>query len=275
MSFEQVKARHRLAWGLDVASYQKHTTLELVPVAEQLVEIADPAWDSALIDIGCGPGTATFPAAKRVGPGGRVLGVDLAAPMLAAAERAAQALQLTNVTFQVGDAEVLEDVPDASFDAAISNFGVIFAPRPAEVVASAARVLKPGGTFTISVWTNAGVVEETYGILRSITGPLPEGIPGPETWGDPGVAEERFSAAFKDVRVTPIEVPCNYPSVDDAWIRMRDGRPPFALAYGRLPLEQKQEVEQVSRDFFRRHADENGRVSYVRGASIVKGWKKG
>ena len=72
MSFEQVKARHRLAWGLDVASYQKHTTIELVPVAEKLVEIADPAWDSSLIDIGCGPGTATFPAAKRVGPGGRV-----------------------------------------------------------------------------------------------------------------------------------------------------------------------------------------------------------
>ena len=71
MSFEQVKARHRLAWGLDVASYQKHTTIELVPVAEKLVEIADPAWDSSLIDIGCGPGTATFPAAKRVGPGGR------------------------------------------------------------------------------------------------------------------------------------------------------------------------------------------------------------
>ena len=43
MSFEQVKARHRLAWGLDVPSYQKHTTVELVPVAEQLVEIADPA----------------------------------------------------------------------------------------------------------------------------------------------------------------------------------------------------------------------------------------
>jgi len=275
MSFEQVKARHRLAWGLDVDSYVRYTSGELAPVAERLVELADPAWNGSVIDIGCGPGTASFPAARRVGPGGRVLGVDLVAPMVAYAERAAETLHLTNVAFAVGDAEDLEGVPDASFDCAISNFGVIFAPQPERAVLEAARVLKPGGTFALSAWVPVGMVEETFALLASITGPPPEGVPTAQNWGETGVAESRLAAAFDAVEVTPLEVSCNYASVDDAWQRMRDGRPPFALAYGRLPLDQKQDVEARARELLRRHADENGRVSYVRQAAIVKGVKRG
>jgi len=274
MGFEQVKARHRLAWGLDVDSYVRHTAGELVPVAERLVEIADPAWDGSVIDLGCGPGTATFPAARRVGPGGRVLGVDLAAPMIAFAERSAAAQGLTNVQFVVGDAEELGDVPDASFSRAISNFGVIFAPRPERMVAEAARVLAPGGTFTLSVWIHVGMVAETYALLSSITGPAPEGVATSESWGEPGTAEQRLGEAFDDVRFLPVDVPCSYSSVDEAWNRMRDGRPPFALAFGRLPMDQKLEVEERARALYRQHADANGRVSFVRQAAIVQGVKR-
>jgi len=274
MGFEQVKARNRLAWGLDVESYVRHTSGELLPVAERLVEIADPAWDSSVIDLGCGPGTATFPAARRVGPGGRVLGVDLAAPMVAWAERSAAAQGLTHVQFVVGDAEELGDVPDASFQCALSNFGVIFAPRPERMVAEVARVLAPGGRFTMSVWMNVGMVAETYALLASITGPAPEGASTSEQWGEPGAAEQRLSKAFDDVRVLPIEVPCSYASVDEAWNRMREGRPPFALAFGRLPMDQKLEVEERARAMYRQHADASGRVSFVRQAAIAQGVKR-
>jgi SAM-dependent methyltransferase len=274
MSFEQVKARHRLAWGLDVDSYVRHTSSELGPVAERLVEVADPAWNGSVIDVGCGPGTATFPAAKRVGPGGRVLGVDLAAPMVAWAERSAATQGLTHVTFMVGDAEDLGDVPDGSFERAISNFGAIFAPRPERMVEEVARVLAPGGTFTMSVWIPVGMVLEAIELLASIAPPPPEGVPTSESWGQPGVAEERLSAAFDDVSVMPLEVPCSYSSVDEAWTRTREGRPPFALAFGRLPLDQKQEVEARARAMYRQHADENGRVSFVRQAAIVQGVKR-
>jgi SAM-dependent methyltransferase len=274
VSFEQVKARHRLAWGLDVDSYVRFTSEELGPVAERLVEIADPAWGAAVIDIACGPGTATLPAARRVGPGGRVHGVDLAPPMVAWAERAAEAQGLTNVTFAVGDAEDLTDVPDGSFDAALSNFGMIFAPVAERAVEEAARVLKPDGTLTIAVWVPAGAVAETLELLRSISPPPPEGASTSESWGEPGVAEARFARHFDAITVTPLEVPCEYASVDIAWQRMREGRPPFALAYGRLPLEQKQDVEERARAMFRAHANEDGRVSYVRQAAIVKGVKK-
>jgi SAM-dependent methyltransferase len=275
VSHEAVKARHRLAWGLDVEAYVHYTAGEIGPVADRLVEVADPAWNGAVIDIGCGPGTATFPAARRVGPGGRVLGVDLAPPMVAWSERAAKAQGFTQATFEVADAEDLADVPDEAFNTAISNFGVIFAPDPARVVAEAARVLKPGGVFALSVWVPVGVVAETFALLASISPPPPAGASTSESWGEPGVAESRLATHFEPVIRESVRVPCDYASVDIAWQRMRDGRPPFALAYGRMTLEQKQDVEERARALFRKYAGEDGWVRYVREAAIVRGMKRG
>ena len=71
---EAVKARQRLTWGLDVEGYVKHTVSDHAPVAERILEIADPPWASSLLDVGCGPGTATLPAGHHhyaiAGPAG-------------------------------------------------------------------------------------------------------------------------------------------------------------------------------------------------------------
>ena len=273
-SFEALKARHKLAWGMGVEGYAKHSAPELGPVAERLIDIADPPWEGAVIDIGCGPGTATLRAAKRVGPGGRVLGVDLAPPMVAWAERRAAHDHLTNVTFMEGDAETLEGVPDASFDTAISNFGVIFAPDGAQMVATTARVLKPGGVFAFSVWIERGIGEELSRFLETILPPAPEGATPRDSWGDPEVARQRLHTHFDAVTFTEVEIPLEYANVDEAWMRMREGRPPFALAYGRMPVDQKKEVEERARELFRHHADEEGHVHYVRYAAIVRGVRR-
>jgi SAM-dependent methyltransferase len=275
MSHEQVKARHRLAWGLDVESYVRLTASELGPVAERVVEIADPAWGSSVIDIGCGPGTASFPAAKRVGPGGRVLGVDLAAPMVAWAERKAESQGITQARFAVGDAEDLAEVPDAAFDAAVSNFAVIFAPDAARAIAEVARVLKPGSVFVMSVWLPVGIVAETTALLDSVTPPPPEGASTPGSWGAPGAAEERLSAHFDAIERTAVQVPSDYPSVDAAWQRMREGRPPFALAYGRMSTDQKTEIEGRVREMFRKYAGDDGHVRTVREAAVLRGIRRG
>jgi SAM-dependent methyltransferase len=208
-ALEAVKARHRLTWGLDVEAYVKHTASEIGPVAERIVQIADPPWNGSVLDLGCGPGTATLPAAKRVGPGGRVVGIDLAPPMVAWAERAAEKLTITNATFQVGDAEDLSAFADGSFDRVISNFGVIFAPSPERAVAEAARVLVPGGSFVMSVWIPVGIVKETFDLMSSIAPPPTPGISPPESWGERGVAEARLAKAFERVELTPLTVACS------------------------------------------------------------------
>jgi len=86
----------------------------------------------------------------------------------------------------------------------------------------------------------------------------------------PGALAPRFD----DVTWTDVEITVEYANVDDAWLRMREGRPPFALAYGRMPLDQKQAVEAQVRELFRKHADEAGRVRSVRYAGVVRGVRR-
>ena len=88
------------------------------------------------------------------------------------------------------------------------------------------------------------------------------------------MAEARLSQHFDGITRAEVPVPCEYPSVDIAWQRMRDGRPPFALAYGRMPADQKLEVETRVRELFRGYAGEDGRVKYVREAAIIRGVKR-
>jgi SAM-dependent methyltransferase len=274
MSGEQVKARHRLAWGLDVESYVRHTASELAPIADRLIEVLDPAWGASGLDVGCGPGTATLPLARRVGPGGSVVGVDLTAPMVAWAERAATKEGITNARFLVGDVENLEELGDAAFDVVVSNFGLIFAPDPARAVGELARVLKPGGVCAFSVWLPVGAVAETWALTATISPPLPEGVASPQEWGADGVAEQRLAPHFDAVTRTEVHAQCDYATVDIAWQRMKEGRPPFALAYGRLPMEEKLAVEAKARELYRKYTQPDGRVRYVREAAIMRGVRR-
>jgi len=275
MSFEAAKARHKLAWGMGVEGYAKHSAPELGAIAERMIEIADPAWGASVIDLGCGPGTATLRAAKRVGPGGRVLGVDLAPQMVAFAERRAQAEGITNAEFLEGDVEELEGVADASFDVAISNMGVIFAPDGERMVDTVARVLVPGGVFAFSAWIERGIAVELSAFLHEILPPSPDGATIRDSWGEPETARTRLAPHFDDVTWTEVEVTCDYANVDEAWMRMKEGRPPFALAFGRMSLDRKQEVEEQARALYRGYVGDDGRVRFVRNAGVLRGVKKG
>src|SRR5437763_7782997 len=79
-----------------------------------------------VLDLGCGDGTTALPAAKL---GADVLGVDIASNLVAAGNRRAQEMGLTNCRFQEGDATNLEDLSDDSFDLTVSIFGAMFAPK--------------------------------------------------------------------------------------------------------------------------------------------------
>jgi enediyne biosynthesis protein CalE5 len=108
----------------------------------------------AVLDLGSGTGYPALLAAQTVGPSGSVIGLDLAADMLAAAERKARRLGLTNIAFKVGDASILP-FDTAAFDAVISRFCLMFLPEVQKAVAEVARVLKPGRWFAATVWSSA------------------------------------------------------------------------------------------------------------------------
>ena len=106
-----------------------------------------------LLDLGAGSGFDAFIAAPKLGPGGRVIGVDMTAEMIANARRNAKTFAertgLRNIEFRLGEIEHLP-VPDASVDVVISNCVLNLSPDKPQVWREIARVLKPGGRVAIS-----------------------------------------------------------------------------------------------------------------------------
>jgi ubiquinone/menaquinone biosynthesis C-methylase UbiE len=104
-----------------------------------------------VLDLCCGAGASALPAARRVGPRGRVVGVDVSERLLNLARARAQREGLTQVQWRCGDATALGE-PDHAFDAVVCVFGVFFAADRAQFVREMWRLVRPGGYLAITTW---------------------------------------------------------------------------------------------------------------------------
>ncbi len=129
----------------------------LQPVGESLAEAADIRAGEDVIDIAAGNGNATLAAARRFA---RVVSTDYVPALLDKGRARAEAEGLA-VTFRVADAEALP-FADASFDAALSTFGVMFAPDHRRAASEMLRVLRPGGRIGMANWTPDGFVGQLF-----------------------------------------------------------------------------------------------------------------
>ncbi len=147
-----------------------------------------------MLDLGCGDGTTAVPAARL---GAEVLGVDIAANLVAAGQARAAAEGLDNLRFEQGDASDLNELADDRFDLVLSVFGAMFAPRPDEVAKEMVRVARPGGRVVMANWIpgDPTLVAQILRIASAFAPPPPEGFVSPMTWGDPEVVAERFVGA--------------------------------------------------------------------------------
>ena len=165
---------------------------------EELVESIGIEPGMQVLDLGCGDGTTALPAARK---GAEVLGVDIAANLVAAGNERARAAGLDNLTFREGDASNLAGIADESFDLVMSIFGAMFAPRPNDVAREITRVTRRGGRIVMGNWIpgDPTLVAQILKISSAYTPPPPEGFISPMTWGDEATVRERFGAAGIDV----------------------------------------------------------------------------
>src|SRR4051794_36064586 len=152
-------------------------------ISERLVELAGVRAGSRVLDVAAGYGEPALTAARKAGPEGRVVATDISAEMLAFGRERAKAAGLGNVEFMQSDAAGLE-FAHASFDAAVSRWGIIFEP---DAEAAAARIrgfLEPGARMAISSWGQPDQVPFLSIPMRTTMArlsvpPPPAGTPGP------------------------------------------------------------------------------------------------
>jgi arsenite methyltransferase len=150
-----------------------------------------------VLDLGSGAGFDCFLAAKRVGPTGRILGVDMTPGMVSKARSNAARVGAENVEFRLGEIEHLP-VSDSSVDVILSNCVVNLSPDKAAVFREALRVLRAGGRLAISdVVALAPIPPEIRSRVEAFTGC----VAGATTVDD--VGRMLGDAGFVDIRITP------------------------------------------------------------------------
>lgn len=120
---------------------------------DRLVELAGLAPGVTVLDVAAGQGAVTIPAAKRVGPTGRVVGIDISTEMLREAAMDIQHGGWRNVELQQMNADQLQ-FADVAFDWVLCGFALWMFPHPDRVLRQFFRVLKPGGRLGLTTWSH-------------------------------------------------------------------------------------------------------------------------
>jgi SAM-dependent methyltransferase len=141
----------RYGWDLAAPEYEPLWQAQLAPARSRLMECAALAPGELVLDVACGTGLISFAAAKEVGAGGRVLGVDISGEMVETSRRLARQNDVRNARFERMDAEKL-DLHEASFEVALCGLGLMYLPNPEEALSEMYRVLYPGGRIALAVW---------------------------------------------------------------------------------------------------------------------------
>lgn len=145
------KRIQRYGWDRAATYYDPFWQNQLKPAQDLLLEMAKLQQGNTVLDIACGTGLVTFPAAREIGESGRMIATDISEGMLVVAREIAKDKGLNNIEFQRMDAEKIT-LPDNSFENALCSLGLMYAPNPLAALKEMQRVLKQDGTAVAAVW---------------------------------------------------------------------------------------------------------------------------
>ena len=187
-----VKTRQQGAWSSgDYATVG--TTLQIV--GETLCEALDLRAGQKVLDVAAGNGNVTLAAARRWC---EVVSTDYVPALLERGRERAAAERLA-IEFREADAEALP-FADASFDAVVSTFGVMFTADQDKAAAELVRVCKPGGKIGLANWTPDGFIGQLFKTIGKYM-PPPAGVKSPALWGTDARIPEFFGAQASSIQL--------------------------------------------------------------------------
>jgi ubiquinone/menaquinone biosynthesis C-methylase UbiE len=277
---QEFKATQREIWSSVAPGWKKWWPVfeaGAQPLNERLVDLARVARGARVLDVATGIGEPALTAARRVGPKGSVLGVDLAPGMLEQARERARDAKLANAEFREMDAERLELEP-ASFDAATSRWGIMLMMDPDAVLRGIRRALKPGARVALAVWgppENVRFISIPTQVAQRELGvpPPPPGTPGPMSMGKPGVLEALLERnGWRDLEVAETTATMDFASTAQYREFLTDQSSSLRKAMADHPAEARERAWSAIEREVRSHAREDGSLHFenqVRCASAV------
>jgi len=225
-----LKAHQRATWS--TGNYAVvGTTLQIV--GETLCEAMDLRAGARTLDVAAGNGNSTLAAARRWCD---VTSTDYV-PALLEAGRARAEAEGHKIRFKEADAENLP-FSDASFDAVISTFGVMFTPDQDKAAQELIRVCKPGGKIGLANWTPESFIGQVFKTIARYIPPA-AGIKSPALWGTRARLEDLFGKAAREMRLINRDFTFRYRSPGH-WIEVfRTYYGPMNKAFATLDTEKQ------------------------------------
>ena len=231
----------RYGWDKASGYYEAFWQKQLFHAQQKLLEFADIKKGDRIIDIACGTGLVSFPAAEQTADRGFVMANDISDKMVETGTAIAKERKLSNISFQRMDAEEL-DVEDNSFDIALCALGLMYFPDPLKAIKEMYRLLKPGGHAVVAVWgrrKNCGWAEVFEIVDRRVAS---EVCPMFFNLGNEGTLQQYMKAGgFKNISMERINTVLDYNSGEEACGAAFLGGP-VALAYSKFSDDVKKEV---------------------------------
>lgn len=229
----------------------------IAAIAAEVVAAVDrrnPVRDTSVVDLACGTGSAALAAAAA---GAHVTGVDLTPELIAiAADRPGA----DGVSWVVADA-AHTGLPDGTFDAAVSNMGIIFV-EPDSLVAEASRLIRPGGIFGFSSWIPDAASPFRAPIIATLGQPEASGHT-PDQWGDRDIVNRRLAAGFDDVRIETGKHTWQFDSLAAALHFLEHESPMHVDLLSRLEPPLGERLLAAFDAALGEHVDDAGRVSFT------------
>ena len=222
---------------------------------EWLLEKAGPQPGQTYLEVAAGTGDLGFMAAERLGPEGRLISTDFAPEMVEVARRQGERRGVSNVEYQVLDAERM-NLEDDSVDGVLCRWGYMLMADPAIALRETRRVLRDGGPLAFAVWgtpeTNpwAAVPAMTLIRLGHFDPPAP-GEPGIFAMGEPGRIRELVSGAgFGEPELEDIRVEYDWPDFAEVWDTLNSMTGPLARAIAATSSEERQAIREAFEEDF-------------------------
>ena len=210
------REKQRADWGAVAGGWQRYRERMGGPtsvITERMLALARPRPGDRVLDLACGVGDPAFALAEKVGPEGRVLGLDFSPEMVEAARAWAEQHGVPNVEFRAIRSELELGVEPESFDVATCRLGLMFMPDPVAALQALRDTLKEGGRVVVSTW---GPPERTpnFRLPMEIVGrhadlpPQEPGAPGLFALPTPeSLASALGAAGFTGVEAFAFETP--------------------------------------------------------------------